>query len=71
MKRALIISYYFQQKEVVGSIRLRGLAKYLQSYGWETTILSGTAGDLEGFEVTEVIIDDVLTKWKKILKLRV
>jgi glycosyltransferase involved in cell wall biosynthesis len=69
MKRALIISYYFQQKDDIGAIRLRGLAKYLPSFGWETIIISGTAGKDDGFEVTEVVIDDVLTRWKKMLRL--
>lgn len=69
MKKVLIISYYFQQKEAIGAIRLRGLAKYLLSFGWEITILSGTGGNDQNFEVSELVIDDVLTKWKKVLNL--
>jgi hypothetical protein len=69
MKKALIIGYYFQQTVSIGSVRVRGLAKYLRDFGWDITILSGTTGDDEGFDVVEVMVDDVVTKWSKILKL--
>ena len=39
-KKVLLISYYFNQKEIIGSIRSRGLAKYLPNFGWEPTILT-------------------------------
>lgn len=69
MKKALLIGYYFQQTVSIGSVRAWGLAKYLVDFGWDITILSGTTGDDEGFDVVEVMVDDVVTKWSKILKL--
>ena len=65
MKKALIIGYYFQQTVSIGSVRVRGIAKYLRDFGWESTVLSGTLGSDEGFDVEEVIVDDVVTKWSK------
>jgi len=69
MKKALLIGYYFQQTVSIGAVRVRGIAKYLEDFGWEITILSGTTGSDEGFDVEEVIVDDVVTKWSKALKL--
>ena len=69
MKKVLLIGYYFQQTVSIGSVRVRGIAKYLRDFGWESTVLSGTSGSDEGFDVEEVIVDDVVTKWSKILKL--
>jgi len=40
MKRVLIISYYFPPRPGVASLRLRGLAKYLPEFGWESVILT-------------------------------
>ena len=68
MKKVIIISYYFQKKEAIGSIRLRGLAKYLPLYGWDATILSGTSGKNDGFDVTEIVSDDITMGWKKMLQ---
>lgn len=38
--KVLIISFSFNQNEIVGSVRSRGLAKYLPKFGWEPTILT-------------------------------
>ena len=40
MKKVLIISFHFFQKEVVGSIRIQGLFNYLSEFGWNPTILT-------------------------------
>ena len=40
MKKVLIISYAFHKTEVIGSVRVRGLAKYLPEFGWDPTILT-------------------------------
>jgi len=40
MKKVLIISFYFPPRKSIGSIRMRGLAKYLPRFGWEPTILT-------------------------------
>jgi len=69
MKRVLIISYHFQKNEVVGAIRARGMAKYLKSYGWENFVICGDRGKNDDFIVFEVLVDSVLTKWKRILGL--
>lgn len=54
-KKVLIITYNFPPRQSVGSIRYRGLAKYLPEYGWEPTILTpllpGNPG--EEFDVYE------------------
>ncbi len=36
----MIITYHFSRKENIGSIRLRGLAKYLPEFGWDPTIVT-------------------------------
>jgi len=45
MKKILIISYHFSKKEAIAAIRLRGLAKYLVSFGWESIIVCGDTGE--------------------------
>lgn len=39
-RRVLVVTYNFPPRPRMGSIRLRGLAKYLQDFGWETVILT-------------------------------
>lgn len=66
MKRVLIISYYFNQKEMIGSIRLRGLAKYLPKFGWEPIILT-IKSDNESdpcFKTVETEYLDLMASWK-------
>lgn len=40
MKKVMVITYHFSRKENIGSIRLRGLAKYLPKFGWDPTIVT-------------------------------
>jgi len=40
MNRVLIVTYYFPPRPAVGSLRPRGLAKYLPEFGWEPVILT-------------------------------
>jgi hypothetical protein len=40
MKKVLIISYAFLEQEAIGSIRVRGLAKFLPEFGWDPVILT-------------------------------
>lgn len=40
MRTVLIISHNFNSPESVGSIRIRGLARYLPQFGWKPIILS-------------------------------
>ncbi|MFH0796818.1 MAG: hypothetical protein V2A65_07150 [Candidatus Omnitrophota bacterium] len=39
-KKVLIITYFFPPKRDVGSLRARGLAKYLPETGWEPVVLT-------------------------------
>src|SRR5208337_3618837 len=39
-KKVLIIAYYFPPMPVIGAQRPYGLAKYLQNFGWEPTVLT-------------------------------
>ena len=71
VKKVLIISYFFNQKEQIGSIRLRGLAKYLPQFGWEPTILtvkSPESSEMD-FRTIETEYSDLMTNWKKRLGL--
>jgi len=43
MKKVAIVAYFFHEDNIVGSIRARGLAKYLSEFGWRPTII--TRGD--------------------------
>jgi hypothetical protein len=68
-KKILIISYFFNQKEQIGSVRLRGLAKYLPELGWEPTILTikspNNSPDIDNnFRVVETDYSDLMTVWK-------
>lgn len=67
MKKVLIITYYFNQKNEVGSIRLRGLAKYLHKFGWEPTILTVKSFQEPDpqFKIVETDYIDLRGKWKK------
>lgn len=42
IKKVLIITYDFPPRPTVGSLRLKGLAKYLPEFKWEPTILTAT-----------------------------
>ena len=65
-KKVLIISYYFNQKEEIGSIRLRGLAKYLPEFGWEPTIITinSSNNSESNFRTIETEYSDLMINWK-------
>ncbi len=65
-KKVLIISYYFNQIEQIGSIRLRGLAKYLPEFGWEPTVITIKYPDKtdSAFRTIETEYSDLMTNWK-------
>jgi len=73
MKKVLLISYSFNQEEVIGSVRLRGLAKYLPDFGWEPLILttgSGNSSTLnDQFRVIEVPHKTEDIRWKDFLRM--
>lgn len=66
MKKVLIISFYFNQKEIIGSIRLRGLAKYLPRFGWKPTILTIKLDEKSdsSFRTVETEYSDIMAVWK-------
>lgn len=71
MKRVLIISYSFNNDQVIGSVRMRGLAKYLKEFGWKPTILT-VKSDSKSSEFDFVETDyeeDIVSVWKKKLGL--
>lgn len=72
MKKVLIITYLFAQKEAVGAIRLYGLAKFLPDFGWEPTILTVKSPTKQSshLKVIETSYDDLSIKWKKRLGLK-
>lgn len=41
-RKVLIVTYHFPPRLSVGSLRMRGLAKYLPNFGWEPIILTAT-----------------------------
>lgn len=71
MKKVLIVTYYFNQKEEVGSLRLRGLAKFLPNFDWEPIILTikSNSSSNHNFKLLETNFDDVKSKWKKKLSI--
>ena len=66
MKNVLIITYHFNKKETIGSIRMRGIAKYLPEYGWNPTILTPKVDcESEPRNIVETNYEDITTIWKK------
>ena len=64
MKKVLIITYFFNQ-EVIGSVRLRGLAKYLPKFGWEPIILTTTTNNSHSnYRIIETEYNELLERWK-------
>lgn len=45
MKKVLIVSYFFPPDPLIGSLRVKGIAKYLPEFGWEPIILSKNLPD--------------------------
>lgn len=66
MKKILLISYFFDQDQGIGSMRSQGLAKYLSKFGWDLTII--TAKKPSSFpyvDIIEVPFESKIYKWKK------
>ena len=71
-KRVLVVTYCFPPRPSVGSLRLRGLAKYLPEFGWDPVILTPVLpGELDQrFQVVQTPFPgDVVTRLKKRLHL--
>ncbi len=72
MNTVLLIAYYFHEKENIGSVRLRGLAKNLPRYGWNPVIVTPQSSEKldplwKDYNIIEVPYEDLMTKWKKYL----
>jgi len=69
MKKVLLIAFYFNQTNEIASKRLRGLAKYLPQFGWETIVIVPRLNDevknkgKYGFKIIETDYEDMLDKW--------
>jgi glycosyltransferase involved in cell wall biosynthesis len=70
MKKVLIISYRFHQKEKIGAVRIRGLAKFLPEFGWEPIILTEKYQSQQD-DAFSIIETDEWTFWKKIKPLSI
>jgi glycosyltransferase involved in cell wall biosynthesis len=67
LKKILIVTQFFNQNELVGSIRLQGLAKFLPEFGWEPTILTVKTAS-PGKQICRIIetpFETTETKWKR------
>lgn len=73
VKKVLIISYYFMQREEVATVRLQGLAKYLPYYGWEPVVLTVLSNQRQASEceVYATQYSDLTKKIKELLGLSV
>lgn len=72
MRNVLLIAYYFHEKENIGSVRLKGLAKYLPRYGWNPVIVTPKSPEnldtfWEDYDMIEVSYEDLMTQWKRYL----
>lgn len=71
MKKVLIIAYDFNPNSHIGSLRIKGLAKYLPKYGWETFILTTKNSIVDPeFKIICTHYDDVINCWKSRFGLR-
>lgn len=71
MKKVLLISYFFSQKDSIGAVRLLGLAKFLPRFGWNPIILTVRSDSImnDQFKVVEVDSIDSLDRWRNICRL--
>jgi len=69
MKKVLIIAYPFS-KNVIGAVRLRGLAKYLPELSWEPTILTINSRENQKYpyRIIEAEYDGLLVRWQEKIK---
>jgi glycosyltransferase involved in cell wall biosynthesis len=69
MKKVLVIAFF--PPLPLPSPRIRGLAKYLPEFGWDPIILAASLPQESAtqFRVIETPFRDILTFWKKLLRL--
>ena len=71
-KKVLVITYSFPPNPRVAALRMRGLARYLPSFGWDPTFLTVNLPGKpeEGFRVIQTADpDDVIERFKRTLQL--
>lgn len=66
MKKVLIISFFFNNEEEIGSVRLRGLAEFLPKFGWEPTVLTIKMDNKSesNFRTLETEYSDLVANWE-------
>lgn len=71
MRNVLIISFFFNQTEHVGSVRLQGLVKYLPEFGWNPIVLTVKTSGVSNKKITvfETHYENTVDLWKKKLGL--
>jgi glycosyltransferase involved in cell wall biosynthesis len=71
MKKVLLISYYFSDLTVIGSVRINALVKYLPQLGWQPNVIAGhhNSGVESGNGEKNETNYDSYTKWKKMLRM--
>lgn len=72
MKKVLIISFFFNKEEEIGSIRLRGLVKFLPKFGWEPTVLTIKMDNKSEskFRTIETEYSDLVANWESKLGIK-
>lgn len=68
MKKVLIISYRFHEKENIGAVRIRGLAKFLPDFGWTPIILTVKYPSIQDGPYT-IIETEEGSFWKRIAEI--
>ncbi|WP_409200571.1 glycosyltransferase [Methanobrevibacter sp. DSM 116169] len=67
MKKVLLIAFYFNQQNEIGSKRLRAIAEYLNNFNWEPIVvvpkLSNKPQNIPDIKVIETDYIDMLDKW--------
>jgi glycosyltransferase involved in cell wall biosynthesis len=67
VRNVLIISFLFNQTELIGTVRMRGLAKYLPEFGWNPVVLTveTSAETKNKIAVFKTPYENTITLWKK------
>jgi glycosyltransferase involved in cell wall biosynthesis len=65
--KVLIISYFLNREEEIGSVRIRGLANNMANLGWEPCVLTVKSAYSQNypFKVIETEYEDLRENWKK------
>ncbi len=67
MKKVLYIAFNYNHDTGIASKRLRGVAKYLPSFGWQPTVIvprtSNETVEIDGVKVVETDYEDMISKF--------